>query len=94
MANYYLHKFNFGITQYYGNFSSDGASTGVGAGSSDTTANVLVPVSRVWRGKKTDTDTGTGSGITSPLIHVHRAETYSISGQNFWETWPTKASLC
>ena len=59
-----------GYTQYYGNFSSDGAGTGVGAGSSDTTANVPVPVSGVWRGKKTDTDTGTGSGITSPLIVI------------------------
>ena len=38
------------------------------AGTSDSRSNVLVPVSGVEEGKKTDTDTDFGAGITSPLV--------------------------
>ena len=40
------------------------------AGTSDSRSNVPVPVSGVEEGKKTDSDTDSGAGITSPLVGI------------------------
>ena len=47
-------------------------------GTCDSRSNVPVPVSGVEEGKKTDTDTDSGAGITSPLYVV--TKTFRFGG--------------
>ena len=62
----FLYNLNSGFPHYSCTYSSDGINTSDGASTSDTKANVPVPVPGVDDGKKTNADADTVAGINPP----------------------------